>query len=72
MITADDIKDEFSVNLASIRRLRRLSNRELAKAIGLNDHVIYHYEDGKMLTSTLSLVRLCDALKVTPNELLGF
>jgi transcriptional regulator with XRE-family HTH domain len=48
-----------------------LTQAQVADMLGLA-HVVYNrLENAKMLPSVLTLVQLCDALRVTSDELLG-
>lgn len=63
--------DSFRMALKEIRSNRKLSQTDLAKKIGLLPSAISHFETGRRSPRLLNLWKLCKALNVTPNELLG-
>lgn len=58
-------------NIRKYRKLRNMSQDELAEAIGANRVTISKYENGGYLPSIPALERLATALRVTPSELSG-
>ncbi|NOK20788.1 helix-turn-helix domain-containing protein [Corallococcus carmarthensis] len=48
-----------------------LTQAEMAQRVGLASGVYSRMERGRMLPSVSTLQRLCDALGVTPDELMG-
>ena len=63
--------DSFRTALKEIRTRRRMSQTDLAKKTGIMPCAISHFETGKRSPRFLNLWKLCKALNVTPNELLG-
>ena len=61
----------FSERLKSARRLRKMSQGDLARKSGLQPSAISHFETGSRWPSFENLKRLADALNVTTDYLLG-
>lgn len=53
------------------RELRKLSQGDLAERVGLHPAAISHFETGKRRPSVGNLVKLCTALCVSSDFLLG-
>lgn len=58
-------------NLARIRKLRFLTQAQLAEQIGTTQQVIQRWEAGRSNPRPSYLRKLCEALKVEPAELVG-
>lgn len=63
---------EFGRRLRDIRKSRDLTQAELARQLRLHQSLIAQYEGGYIRLYASLIVRLCRALRATPNELLGF
>ena len=61
----------FGKRLQEIRRRRALSQVELAQRLGIHQSLISQYERGYLRLHGALLVRLAQALKTTPNEILA-
>lgn len=48
-----------------------MSQRSLAQASGLEESHINHFVNGRREPNLTNLLKLCDGLKMSPNELLG-
>ena len=59
------------MNLEAIRRRRLLTQRELATKVGVSWQTISEWERGNMQPRMKHIRALCEALDVTPEELLG-
>ncbi len=59
------------MNLEAIRRRRLLTQRELAAKVGVSWQTISEWERGNMQPRMKHVRALCEALDVTPEELLG-
>lgn len=59
-------------NLRNIRKLRGLTQDELAKKTGLSQRVIAYYENETEQISSKPLMELAKALEVSTDEILGF
>ena len=58
-------------NIKRIRELRNMTQEQLAEEAGVDRVTVARYESGKMSPSSRTIVKLADALRVTPNKLLG-
>ena len=56
--------------IASLRRKRRLTQEQLAEKTELSTNYISHIENSRSIPSLETLMKLCAALEITPNELL--
>ena len=61
----------FPARLKAARRMRRLTQHDLAARSGLPAASVSHFEGGARLPSCLNLSRLADALDVSADYLLG-
>lgn len=57
-------------NLARIRKQQKKTQSEIEELAGLSQKYLSNIENAKSIPSLEVLVRLCEALKVTPNEVL--
>ena len=70
--------DESYVNgvikryLRPVRKRSGLKQIDVGEAIGCGQNYISHIELGRRAPSLIKLMRLCDCLGVTPNDLLGY
>ena len=67
----ENIKKNFAENLRRIRKERGYSGRGLSKEIGAVKHTISLYETEKAFPKIPTLLKICETLVVTPNDLLG-
>lgn len=56
--------------LRELRKNALMTQQELAAALGVDQKRISQWENGEVRPRPANLRRLCDALKVTPRELL--
>ena len=56
--------------IASLRRKRRLTQEQLAEKTELSTNYISHIENSRSIPSLETVMKLCAALEITPNELL--
>jgi transcriptional regulator with XRE-family HTH domain len=61
----------FSVNLQTLRELRKLTQAELGARAGIAGASISHFETGQRAPSLESLIKLADALNISVDALLG-
>lgn len=60
-------------NLERLRKEKTLTQRDLAKMTGIPFYTLSRYEvSGLEMINTTNLVLICDALGVTPNDILGY
>jgi transcriptional regulator with XRE-family HTH domain len=57
--------------LKAIRTHRLLTQRELAEKVGVSWQTVSEWESGRQQPRMMHLRKLCEALEVTPDELLG-
>lgn len=57
-------------NLARIRKEQKKKQSEVEELAGLSQKYLSNIENAKSIPSLEVLVKLCEALKVTPNEVL--
>lgn len=62
----------FGLRLQVIRKLKNMSQGELAAKIGVEQNQISDYENDKHTPSLYTLDLLCKALGVTATKLLGY
>ena len=62
----------FAWKLAKARRAKGLTQGELAAKLGRSRAAIANWEVGNSLPELPMFVDLCKALKVKPNDILGF
>ena len=58
-------------NLYSIRKKAGLTQAEVAEAAGIADRTYADIERGTVNMRVETLLRICDVLKITPNEILS-
>lgn len=63
--------DTFGKRLATIRKARGLSQRDLAKLVGISNRMIAYYEAQTERPPAAKLDTLAKTLKVSTDELLG-
>ena len=56
--------------IAQLRRQRNLTQEELAEAADVTNNYISHIENCRSIPSLETVMKLCDALGVTPDTLL--
>ena len=62
----------FGKRLKGVRELKKISQAELGKLIGVSKVSICHYEKGSRIPGLETLLKIANQLDVTPNYLLGF
>lgn len=71
-MTAKSMTREFPSRLKKLRDLSSLTQQDLGDKVGISKNSIYLYEAGENYPSFDTIVKLCEALKVTPNALFGW
>ncbi len=66
------MKGTFGQNLREIRRFKGISQRELAKSVGVDFSYISKIENDRLPPPAAdTIVKICEALSVPPDELLA-
>lgn len=60
------------LRLESIMMDRGITDSELAKTLGVQQSTVFQWKAGGFAPKSSNLARLCEVLKCTPSELLGF
>ena len=60
----------FAENLKRIRKEKGMTVFQLAEKAGIEDNAIYKWESGRRSPGMWSIVKLCDALGCSADELL--
>ena len=68
----DDLAKTVSQNLFKIRKLKNLTQQEVAKKAGISQQVYAYYETGERSVPLKRLPSVAKALGTTPKELMGF
>lgn len=62
----------MELKLREIRKLKGLTQTELAELMGVNLRSISSWERGATILNAENIVKVCKALNCTPNDLLGW
>jgi len=62
----------FGERLRYYRNLRGISANKLSKILQCEMHTVYVWEWNDRLPSGYYIVKICKALNITPNQLLGW
>jgi transcriptional regulator with XRE-family HTH domain len=62
----------FSTRLKALRKAARITQVELAKALGVTQGLIQHLENGTRFGSIETLISIAEFFHVTTDYLLGF
>lgn len=62
----------FGVSVRNAREALGKSQEEISKAIGVERTAVTNWESGRATPPLPKFLKLCRALEVTPNDLLGF
>lgn len=68
--SAADKTDALPLELKSAREAKNLTFSDLSRATGISRTALHDYESGRSKPGARELVKLCEALQVTPNRLL--
>lgn len=72
MPTNSAIRKTLAENIRAFRLRRKLTQNKLDDLAGFPQNTVWRWEDGRNSPSVCALYRLAQALKTTPNKLLGF
>ena len=64
--------NELAENIKNYRLFRKLSQRKLAEKLDKSINTVANWERGLSSPDVNTLIAICKALDVTPNELLGW
>ncbi len=67
----DLIAKEIGYKIYQLRKQQKLSREKLAEQCNLSPHYIYYLEKGKYLPGCIAIIDLCNALDITPSQLLS-
>ena len=62
-------KEDFGNNLKKARKIKGLTQENLASIIGKNETTIGRFENGKLLPNAEEISLLCDELEISEYEL---
>lgn len=65
-------KEIFRKKIRTLRKLRHFTQEQLAEKIDIDLRHVVRLEAGESLPSLETFIRICEALEVTPNDLLDF
>lgn len=60
----------FSSNIKYLRKQKKVTQLDIANAVGVSDNAISNYENGKFYPTADILVKLCEYLNVSSDDLL--
>lgn len=62
----------FGQKIKNLRKLQKYTQERLSEMIDIDVRQVARIEAGESLPSIETLIRMCEVLNVTPNDLLGF
>lgn len=62
----------MNYKITHFRKLAGVSQEQLAELLGCTSKTLYNWERGLTYPDALQIWEMCEALKTTPNELLGW
>ena len=65
------MNNEIGANIVKYRKLNGMSQKYLAKALGLSSQGLFKIEKGLASPKSSTVLRICEALCITPNQLFG-
>ena len=63
---------EFGEKLSAARKAKGFSQEELAAKIDVSRQAVSKWENGTAQPETANILKLCEVLEVSPNELFGY
>lgn len=69
-VPGSDHTDSIALEIRKAREARGLSFTDLSRLTGVSRTTLHDYESGRSKPGAKELLRLCEALEVTPNRLL--
>ena len=68
----EEFKREFGKNLRALRLERKVTQSEVAEAIGLEPHNLNRIENGKSFPQIKTIIKLINYFNILPTELFSF
>ena len=68
----EDFKTEFGKSIKNLRKMRKLTQSELAEAIDLEPHNLNRIENGKSFTQLKTVIKIINYFDISPTELFLF
>ena len=68
----EEFKREFGRNLRALRLERKVTQSEVAEAIGLEPHNLNRIENGKSFPQIKTIIKLINYFNILPTELFSF
>ena len=65
------ISKEIGNKIYELRKQHKLIREKLAEKASLSPHYIYYLEKGEYLPGCIAIIDLCNALEITPSQLLS-
>lgn len=66
----EEITKAIADRIRGVREMRQMTQQEVADLAGLKPAAISHFENAKRTPCAMNILRLCEALNCTPNDLL--
>ena len=63
---------EFGEKLSAARKAKGFSQEELAAKIDVSRQAVSKWENGTAQPETANILKLCETLEISPNELFGY
>jgi transcriptional regulator with XRE-family HTH domain len=67
----ENIKEEIAKNLKRFREARQITQKQLADYLGVKYNTVSSWETGKNSIDIVVLIKICDFLKVSLNDIYG-
>ena len=66
------IMEKLNMNIRNFRQFRGITQQEMARRLGKSKNVISNWERGDNSPNPDEIVKLCEILEVTPNQIFGW
>lgn len=67
----DGVREQIAKNIQYYRKKRKLTQKELARQLGVNNSAVSNWETGANSIDIDTLFRVCKILGVTANDMYG-
>lgn len=71
MIPLENIREVIAHNIMRLRKVHKMSKKELAEAVGVTAMAVTHWERAANSPDIETLVKICQLFNVTLNEMYG-